>query len=168
LSQALEVAIEIGMMVNIELKAIPRMYPGLAKAAVQLVEAMGLDHRVLISSFDHEQLVEVRRLNDVIPTGVLTNDRLARPAEYLQLLDADAYNPSCYGDYDSIGFGSVSGKLDSSGIINVRQANRGVNVWTCNDKNQMRELIQTGVTGLITDFPNRVRDIRYDSDDFAL
>jgi glycerophosphoryl diester phosphodiesterase len=160
LRQALGVAMVTGMMVNIEIKTIPRMYPGLTKAVVQLVEAMGLDRCVLVSSFDHEQLVEVRRLNDVIATGVLTNDRLARPREYLRLLDADAYNPGCYGDYDSIGFGSVSGKLDSSGIIDVRKGDGGVNVWTCNDKHQMQELIRAGVTGLITDFPNRVRDIR--------
>ena len=159
LQQALKVALVAEMMVNIEIKTIPRMYPGLTKAVVQLVEAMGLERRVLISSFDHQQLIEVRRLSNVIATGVLTNDRLAKPSDYLQILDADAYNPGCYGEYDSMGFGSVSGKLDSSGIINVRVAGRGVNVWTCNEEYQMRELIRAGVTGLITDFPNRARDV---------
>lgn len=164
LRQTLELAVATEMMVNVEIKTIPRMYSGLTKAVVQLVEAMGLDHRVLISSFDHEQLIEVRRLSNVIATGVLTSDRLAKPSDYLRLLDADAYNPGCYGDYDSIGFGSVSGKLESSGIMNVRAAGRGVNVWTCNDKYEMRELILAGVTGLITDFPNRLRDVRINAD----
>jgi glycerophosphoryl diester phosphodiesterase len=159
LRQALEVAVATDMMINIEIKSIPRMYSGLTEAVVQLVEAMGLDRRILISSFDHEQLVEVRRLSNIIATGVLTSDRLAKPGDYLQLLDSDAYNPGCYGDYDSMGFGSVSRKLDPRGIMNVRAAGRGVNVWTCNDKHQMRELIAAGVTGLITDFPNRVRDV---------
>lgn len=164
LRQTLEMAVATEMMVNVEIKTIPRMYSGLTKAVVQLVEAMGLDHRVLISSFDHEQLIEVRRLSNVIATGVLTSDRLAKPGDYLRLLDADAYNPGCYGDYDSIGFGSVSGKLESGGIMNVRAAGRGVNVWTCNDKYEMRELILAGVTGLITDFPNRLRDVRINED----
>jgi glycerophosphoryl diester phosphodiesterase len=121
---------------------------------------MDLDHRVLISSFDHEQLVEVRQLNNIIATGVLTKDRLATPSDYLKMLDADAYNPGCYGDNDSLGFGSVTGRLDSNGIKNVRLTDRGVNVWTCNEPNQMQELILAGVTGLITDFPNRVREVR--------
>lgn len=159
LRQTLEVALATDMMVNIEIKTIPRMYSGLAAAVVQLLKTMALDRRVLISSFDHEQLVEVRRLSNVIATGVLTSDRLAKPGDYLQMLDADAYNPGCYGDYDSMGFGSVSGKLDSRGIMNARAAGRGVNVWTCNDKYQMQELVAAGVTGLITDFPNRVRDV---------
>jgi glycerophosphoryl diester phosphodiesterase len=89
----------------------------------------------------------------------LTSDRLAKPGDYLQLLDADAYNPGCYGDYDSMGFSSVSRKLDPSGITHARATGRGVNVWTCNDKRQMQELIAAGVTGLITDFPNRFRDV---------
>jgi glycerophosphoryl diester phosphodiesterase len=159
LRKTLELAKSTGMMVNIELKTLPRMYAELAEDVVKLVQAMDMELRVLISSFDHEQLLMVRRLSAVIATGALTSDRLAKPADYLRLLDADAYNPGCYSDYDSMGFGSVTGKLDPGGIHSVRQAGRGVNVWTCNDKAQMRQLIKAGVTGLITDFPNRVRDV---------
>ncbi len=159
LRQTLELARRIDVMVNIELKTLPRMYPGLTEAVVNLVEAMGLDRRVLISSFDHEQLVVVRRRSHVIATGVLTCDRLAMPGEYLKLLDADAYHPGCYGDYDSMGFSSVSGQLDPHGIANARKYGYGVNVWTCNDKDQMRQLIAADVTGLISDFPNRVQDV---------
>jgi glycerophosphoryl diester phosphodiesterase len=148
-----------GILVNIELKALPRMYPQLAEDVVALVEAMGLEQRVLISSFDHEQLVAVRQRSNVIAIGVLTSDRLARPGEYLELLDADAYHPGCDGAYDSLGFGSVTGKLDPRSIVQVRASGRRVNVWTCNDKDQMRQLIAAGVTGLISDYPNRVRDV---------
>jgi glycerophosphoryl diester phosphodiesterase len=113
----------------------------------------------LISSFDHEQLVRVRRRTKIIAMGILTSDRLANPGKYLQLLDADTYNPGCYGNYDSIGFNSVSQKLDPCGIINARAFGYGVIVWTCNDKDEMRQLIAAGVTGLFSDFPNRVLDV---------
>jgi glycerophosphoryl diester phosphodiesterase len=159
LRATLELAKSAGMMVNIELKSLPRMYPELAEDAVRLVRAMDMEPRVLISSFDHEQLLVVRRLSEVIATGALTDDRLARPADYLRLIDADAYNPGCYGNHDSLGFGSVAGKLDPRGIHDVRRAGRGVNAWICNDKDQMRQLIEAGVTGLISDFPNRVREV---------
>ncbi len=159
LRETLELAGSTGMMVNIELKTLPRMYPKLAEDVLKLVQGMDMERRVLISSFDHEQLLLVRQLSQVIATGALTSDRLAKPADYLRLIDADAYNPGCYADYDSMGFGSVTGKLDPCGIHAVRQAGRGVNAWTCNDTEQMRQLIEAGVTGLITDFPNRVRDV---------
>lgn len=159
LKQALELAQHAEMMVNIELKTLPRMYPELAEHVVALVESLGFDRQVLISSFDHEQLLRVRRQTNIIAVGVLTSDRLASPGAYLQLLDADAYNPGCYDDYDSMGFNSVTGKLDPCGIINTRAFGRGVNVWTCNNKDKMQQLIAAGVTGLISDFPNRVRDV---------
>ena len=159
LREALALAASTGMMVNIELKTLPRMYAALAEDVVRLVRMLDLEDRVLISSFDHQQLTVVRRLSPAVATAVLTSDRLAQPAGYLRLLDADAYNPGCYSDYDSLGFGSVAGNLDAGGIRNVRAAGRGVNVWTCNDRDQMRQLIGAGVTGLITDYPNRVREV---------
>lgn len=155
LEQALELAGRIGMMVNIELKNLPRMYPGLADAVVDLVESMAMTHSVLISSFDHELLAIVRRRSSVIAIGVLTADRLANPAAYLRLLDADAYHPGL----DSLGFSSVTGQLEPFGINQVRRQGKGVNVWTCNDKENMRQLIAAGVTGLISDYPNRVGDV---------
>lgn len=159
LAQTIEVARQKNMMLNIEIKTLPRMYPDLTRDVVKLVVASGMAERVIISSFDHQQLVNVRQLNRRIATGALTSDRLARPGDYLKLLDADAYNPGCYGDYDSMGFSSVSGKFDPIGIKQARAAGRGVNVWTCNDRKEMRTLIAAGVTGLITDFANRVRDV---------
>lgn len=159
LREALELAQSTGMMVNIEIKTLPRMYPDLTQETVALVQALAMEQRVLISSFDHEQLTIVRQLSQVIPTGALTSDRIGQPADYLRLFDADAYNPGCYGDYDSLGFDSVTGQLAAGGISAVRRAGRGVNVWTCNDPHQMRQLLAAGVTGLITDFPNRVQAV---------
>jgi hypothetical protein len=145
-------------MVNIELKKQPDMTTELADAVVKLVEFMRLDHHVLISSFDHDQLVKVRELTKTIATGILTDDRIDNLNEYLQLLDADAYHPNCYSESDSMG----TRELNLYGITTIRESGRYVNVWTCNNKDDMRQLIAAGVTGLISDFPNRVRDVLLD------
>ena len=34
-----------------------------------------------------------------------------------------------------------------------------VNVWTVNDARRMRELVDMGVDGLITDVPDRAREV---------
>lgn len=155
LRQTLKFVRQADMMVNIELKTRPDMGSELAEAVVDLVEFMRLDNQVLISSFDHEQLVKVRQLTKSIAIGILTSDRLDNLTEYLQMLDADAYHPSCYRECDSKG----TRKLELYGISHVRESGRSVNVWTCNNKDDMRKLIAAGVTGLISDFPNRVRDV---------
>ena len=103
LRQTLKFARQAGMMVNIELKPRPGMDSDLAEAVVELVECMKLDDQVLISSFDHEQMVKVRQLTKSIATGMLTSDRLDNLTEYLQMLDADAYHPNCYRECDSEG-----------------------------------------------------------------
>ena len=159
LKQTLEFVRQAGMMVNIELKNQPGIVSELADAVVKLVEFMGLDHQVLISSFDHDQLVKVRQLTKTIATGILTSDRIENLIEYLQLLDADAYHPNCYSECDSNG----NQKLNLYGITDIRECGRYVNVWTCNNKDDMRQLIAAGVTGLISDFPNRVRDVLLES-----
>lgn len=155
LAEALALAQRLGIWLNIEIKTIPRMYPGIAEKVVDAVYRQAMQSRVLISSFDHEQLVAVRRRSALLATGALSSDRLARPSKYLALLDADAYHPGCYDEFDSLGFGSVQGQVDPRGIVDVRNAGRRVFAWTCNQSSQMRALIQAGVNGIITDYPNR-------------
>ena len=155
LQEALALAARLDLRVNIEIKTIPRQYPGIAEKVVRAVLEQGLEQRVLVSSFDHEQLLEVRRLAPRLPTGVLSSDRLARIAQYLALVDADAYHPGCYGEFDTLGFGSVRGELDTRGIEAVRAAGRRVFAWTCNEPARMRALLQAGVDGIFTDYPNR-------------
>jgi glycerophosphoryl diester phosphodiesterase len=152
LAAALKRAESLALLLNIEIKTIPRMYPGIARCVVDAVEHHGLARRVIVSSFDHLQLRHVRQLTDEIATGVLVSDRL----RYLESLDADAFHPGCYGEYDTLGFGSVSGELDASLIREVRAAGKAVNVWTCNDESQMRALVSAGATGVMTDYPNRL------------
>ena len=155
LKQTLELARHADMRVNIELKTQPNVTTELAEKIVKLVEVMNMEHQVLISSFEHEQLSKVRQLTKTIALAVLTDERIENLNNYLQLLDATAYHPNCYGDQDSTGLRKL--KLDD--ITTVRDSGHHVNVWTCNNKDDMRQLFAAGVTGLISDFPNRVQDV---------
>ncbi|ATE61616.1 glycerophosphodiester phosphodiesterase [Thauera sinica] len=166
LQEVLALVAEADLMLNVEIKSIPRLYGGIAARVVDEVRAAGLQSSVLVSSFDHEQLVEVRRLDAGIATGVLTSGRLARIADYLALLDADAYHPCCHGEADSLGFDSVHGALDTAAIAALAAAGRMVFVWTCNDAHRMSALDAAGVTGIITDYPNRAAAMRRARHDF--
>ncbi|MEI6333065.1 MAG: glycerophosphodiester phosphodiesterase family protein [Methylococcaceae bacterium] len=155
LKQTLEFARDADMMVNIELKTQPNVTTELAEKVVKLIEVMNMEHQVLISSFEHNELQKVRQLTKIIAIAVLTNERIENLNNYLQLLDATAYHPNCYGDRDATGLR----KLNLDDITTVRESGRHVNVWTCNNKDDMRQLIAVGVTGLISDFPNRVQEV---------
>lgn len=155
LGQVLELSRALGLRVNIELKMLPRMYPGLTDAVIDLIEAMAMQADVLISSFDHAQLPRVRERAPTIATAVLTNERLALPAEYLQRIGADALHPGT----EPLGLQALTPAIDADAIAAVRESGKGLNVWTCNEKDAMRRLIAAGVSGLISDYPNRVREV---------
>ncbi|NML13776.1 glycerophosphodiester phosphodiesterase [Azohydromonas caseinilytica] len=155
LREALELAYELDLLVNIEVKTVPRFYPGIAAKVAATVEDLGLRRSVLVSSFDHRQLLDIRNLLPDLCTGVLTSDRLARPGAYLALMDADAFNPGCYDDFDTLGFGSVRGELEPSGLREVRAQGKMTFVWTCNEIRKFKALAAERVTGIITDYPNR-------------
>jgi glycerophosphoryl diester phosphodiesterase len=142
-------------MVNIELKSQPHRSIELTNAVVSLVEFMEMDQQVLISSFAHDLLIQVRKLNNTLAIGVLTSERIENLSQYLQLLDADAYHPNCYSDPKL----NLDNKLNLEGVASALKEGCYVNVWTCNNKDDMRQLIASGVSGLISDFPNRVRDV---------
>jgi len=158
--EALKLAKAKSVYVNIELKTMPRQYAGLTAKVVKLVEVMRMERAVIVSSFDHDALVEVRKLSKAIATAALVSDRLHQPGKYIrEFLDADAYHPGCYADYDVFGLNSVNGALTLESVKSARAAGLAVNVWTENDPANMKRLIQSGATGIITDFPHRLREV---------
>jgi glycerophosphoryl diester phosphodiesterase len=94
-----------------------------------------------------------------VATAALSSGRLARCVEYLALLDADAYHPSCSSVCDSLGLHAAVPELDTDTIQALRNAGKHINVWTCNEPESMRKLLAAGVTGLITDYPDRLAQL---------
>jgi glycerophosphoryl diester phosphodiesterase len=146
LAECVTRARRLSMLVNVEIKNLPRRYAGIEETVVRTLERLDAAGDVLVSSFDHESVVAIRQLCDTVATAVLTEARLYDPVAYLNRLDADAYHPAA----------SVP---DRGAIQAIRASGRGVNVWTENDPRRMRRLIEAGVTGIVTDFPDRLRDV---------
>jgi len=149
LKQALELAKANQLTVNVELKGLadPEQAITMTEAVVMLVKALAMTEQVLISSFEQDLLRQVRLLTDDIATGVLTGDKLADPVAYLQALEAEAYHPD--GNLFNDG---------SSDFMALREQGMAVNVWTCNQPEQIIKMIKLGATGIISDYPNRVSD----------
>jgi len=148
LREALEFTKKNNWRANIEIKNIPfsaeRMK--VIKKIVNFVEEFELEEEVIISSFNHEYLTWVKKLNSHIATGVLVDEPLHNPAKYLNMIGADFYHPKA----SAINL-EIIGSLWRQGY--------GVNVWTVNDEKLMVELIDAAVSGIITDFPQRLKTI---------
>ncbi len=160
LREVLQLIKKKNFFLNIELKAIEQFYPKMADKVIAVVQEMKVGHLVVMSSFDHYQLFRCKELAPQIPTAILCVERIYDPASYcLKLVRADAYNPCISRGRDTLGFGSIryreTGQLVLEPVQGVLQAGMGVNVWTENDPERMLILMKAGITGVITDYPNR-------------
>lgn len=150
------------MEVHIELKGFAEVHPKLPAAVVKLVRSLGMRERVVISSFDHLALAKVRSLDASIRSGVLVMQPMVDLAGYCRdRVRATSCHPGCYGDYDVLGLDAATrGELPGRPrevIQPLRCAGLGVNVWTENDRERMQTLVDAGATGIMSDYPNRVR-----------
>lgn len=113
---------------------------------VALVEELELQEQVLISSFNFDYLRQVKALQPGLPTGALTSQAISDPVALLRELDAQAFHPSLK-------------IVQAEQVQQLRQAGYGVNVWTVNEAADLRTLIDMGVTGVFTDFPQLAKTL---------
>ncbi len=148
LNEALEFTKTHHWRMDIEVKPMDYLTPAqIAAKLVPLIHATGMVDWVMVSSFDHRILVQVKKLDPHIPTAALVILPPADPVGYLEKLDADGYEPSVIAITPKI-----AAELSAHGF--------GVYVWTYDDLEQLRYFAtMPGVTGIYTDFPQRLAPI---------
>jgi glycerophosphoryl diester phosphodiesterase len=148
LREALEFTRDAHWRVNIEIKDATGT-PGdvdVVEKVVALVGELGMQEQVIISSFNHAYLRRVKTANAALATAALVEHGDPDPAALVRDLGAQGYNPR---------FKDIPPKS----IPALREAGVDVYVWTVNDPDDMRALIQYGATGIISDFPQLVKEI---------
>lgn len=148
LEEALLLTRELGWKVNIEIKDATgeACDPWIVEKTAKLVQSLDMAPSVIVSSFNHAYLERLRACAPEIARAALIDRPVADPVGLLTRLDAVALNPN--GRY-----------LDESTVRAVRAAGFGVLVWTANDQDAMARFVRWGVTGLITDFPDRAFEV---------
>lgn len=136
---------------DIEIKPMDYLTPAqIAKKLVTLIEETNMEDWVMVSSFDHRILVQVKKLNPHIPIAALVIFPPLDPVEYLEKLGADGYEPSPIAITPDI-----AAQLSAHGYR--------VYVWTYNSVDQLRHFAtMPGITGIYTDFPQRLAPILAD------
>jgi glycerophosphoryl diester phosphodiesterase len=148
------------------------------------IRRAGLLNRVTIQSFDWGSLIRMRQVEPRLPLVALTNGdflQVGQPgaSPWLGGIDVDDFGGSYVRAADSFGADALSpvhgnpqnGKVTDPGYQPyttremVRAAHaRGMAVvpWTVDDKPTMASLIDAGVDGLITNYPDRLRELLAD------
>lgn len=144
LREVLELFQPTNMVVNVELKNTRELYPGMESDVLAAIDDAGMRERVVISSFNHFSLVNLRDRVAPEQLGMLYSDGLYDPWRYAQVLGAGALHPNFLA-------------LQQPGYLWLaHEAGVKVHAWTVNNDEEAAALAGLGVDAIITDFPDRV------------
>lgn len=179
LSQLFELGKKSGKPVrfNIETKITPTSGADTPEPAtfvrlvVAAVRGAGVSERVTVQSFDWRTLVEVRRIAPDIELSCLTiqtkdNDTVTSPdggpSPWHAGFALRDHGGSLPATVKAAGCGVWSmfwRNLTARELAEAHALGLKVLPWTVNDRSEMRRLIDLGVDGIITDYPDRLRSV---------
>jgi glycerophosphoryl diester phosphodiesterase len=163
--------------VNVETKITPDNAgdtvdaPTFARAVIDAARRADMFDRVTLQSFDWRTLIEAKRIAPDLETSCLTIE-----ADSMNTMKPDAsgaspwhaglraadYNGSSAALVKAAGCGTWSmffRNLTPDLVADAHRVGLKVLPWTVNNPADMRRLIDIGVDGIITDYPDRLRDV---------
>ena len=134
-------------IVNVEIKTDECDYPQIEEKCLALAKEMGVEDRVIYSSFNHYTLLKMRQLKPDVKLGMLFGDIMVNPWEYAKQLHVDYLHPMKLNIYTP------------DFAKDATEAGYGVNMWTINDKETIAYCLKQDV-GIITNYPDRAVALR--------
>jgi len=132
---------------NVEVKPTAGDESALAEKLIALLERCGKTRSTVVSCFDFDVLREIRARDRDVNLGLLTHDpdfsRVWSVARELKALSVHPY------------WALVTPEI----VQSARKERLDVIVWTVNDVDVMATLVAQGVDGIISDHPERFKDV---------
>jgi glycerophosphoryl diester phosphodiesterase len=136
------------------------------RALVAVIDAHGMAGRVTIQSFDWRALREVQRQRPGMPVAALSarlpaidNVSDGRWTAGLALADHGGSVPRLVKALGAPVWSPFFGTLTPAEVAEARALGLQVLPWTVNEPAQMERMLDLGVDGLITDYPDRARAV---------
>lgn len=156
------------IMLNIETKISPsapeESYPPeeFVDLLLELIEEYEMESNVIIQSFYWKTIMLVKEKEPTIKTAALMTSNTMFSTKWLNGLrfasfgfDVGKLVKASGADFFSPSYSDCSEKW----IENAHEQGIAVIPWTINDKEKMRVFIEKGVDGIITDYPDVLKDL---------
>jgi glycerophosphoryl diester phosphodiesterase len=135
LQEILEIAKgRIGVMIGV--KAI-----GIEKPLLELIDSEEISEQVILTSFKTGVVMNIRKLDSKIPTGLILSRKIPNMAKKAMELEANVMVPA---------FELVNRDM----IQELHRVSIPLYAWTVDDQRVAERLIEIGVDGIITDKPD--------------
>nr|WP_237562948.1 glycerophosphodiester phosphodiesterase [Bacillus dakarensis] len=130
----------------------PEIYPGMEKELLRLVNEYRIDKdKLLVQSFSQQSL---QIMHDLDPTVNLV--QLISYRSYAEITDEQI---DAIKEY-AVGVGPNHTYLNEEYVQKVVNSGLEIHPYTVNDKERMKQLIDWGVTGMFTNFPDLLHEVK--------
>lgn len=147
LSDVLELYKHASIFINIEIKSEMPMRGKIEQRVVELIHKLGMQRKIIISSFNPLVVKKIQRVDPSLKTGFIYEKRLPRLNQRLAKgLIVDSWHPNYSAITDAL-------------LEKARESGCSVFPWTVNTETEMLRMKKFNVDGVITDFPNLAKKI---------
>ena len=137
--------------INIDMKQIN---PPLAAQLCEMIHAFDMVEKVMVASFSNKALRDFRQICPTVATSASRREVTLFFLSNLIFLGS-AYGPACHA-LQIPEFSSGLHVLTKRFLQTARSVNLKVHVWTINQVKDMKRLLELGVDGIITDYPDQL------------
>ncbi|HEX7064674.1 MAG TPA: glycerophosphodiester phosphodiesterase [Bacillales bacterium] len=130
------------LRLNIELKTGLIDYPKLEERVIDMIKQFGLENRVILSSFNHYSIEKIHKIDSRIETAILFMEGLFEPWKYARSIGASALHCHRRAAAPEMIQGAVRAKM-------------AIRLFTVNKKADLQRFMNSGCTGIFTDWPER-------------
>lgn len=147
LAEVYELLKPAGLEINVEIKTGIIFYPEIEERLYRLELEMGMEEKVIYSSFNHYSAMKMKELNPEARVGLLYSDGFQNVPHYAAKLGADALHPAlCNLQYPDF-------------LEECRKRGLLLHVWTVDKEEDIRRLAEAGIDAVITNRPDVARRI---------
>ncbi|WP_078552542.1 glycerophosphodiester phosphodiesterase [Bacillus alkalicellulosilyticus] len=147
LREFIEWVSDTNLTVNLELKGQAKERIVLLEAVMKEVLDFKIESNVILSSFDHQVIVEAKQRYPFMKVGVIVVAHLVYPEKYISSLGFDCD----YHFYHHL--------MTVEEVQSVVEKGIKVRPYTVNNEQKVREMIKIGVDGIFTDHPDMALSI---------
>lgn len=148
LEEALIFTLEHHWKINLELKPLPAKlndYPIVTKV-LELIDRLGMAaDQVIISSFVHRWLREISARRPLLPIQAL--------------ISGSADKPMNWGGFEFQTYNANHQFITEDQITKAHAEGKRINLFTVNEISDMKYYIEKDIEGLITDFPQQLKEL---------
>lgn len=137
-------------ILNIEVKVRHDEINKIEEKVVEILKRAGrVEGDVIISSFNHRIIKEINKLEPKLKTGLLLTAGVLDIENYIKINNLKIYSVHSYGEFTGR---KMVEKMNEIGVKTY--------IWTVNSAEEAKILKDFGVTGIITNFPDKFRKVR--------